>query len=267
MLRMEEMRYRLVPEETLWIDLPGSGGLKIRGVLRGSLDDPLVVMMHGRPGDEDSALMYVGAAYLHQQGFSVLRLAMYGYEPEARDLVDCTLDTHVTDFETVVRHLRGDGVRTVFAVGHSYGGLTILKSAAALDGAVLWDPSHGLAWQGEIAARWRGNDVTRRLDGLAIHLAGKGYVYSEEADRLDLELGDTTTSAAGKGYPLKVISADRNIGILTGLGERYAAAADEPKAWVEIPGAGHNFAESDAIMVRLFDETASWFKAAAKQEG
>ena len=140
------MRYSAIKEKTVFFDLPHAKGLRIKGILRGEFAGPLAVMMHGRPGSGNELLQYLGARYLHGRGISTLRLFMYGSEPRTRNVADCTLQTHVDDFEAVIRKLREQNAAQIFAIGHSYGGLTILKSTAKLDGAVLWDPSHGLWW-------------------------------------------------------------------------------------------------------------------------
>ena len=259
------MQYTETDEQRLVIDLPGSGGLKLYSWLRGSLDRPVVVIMHGRHGGANNTLPYLGARFLTERGFATLRLAMYGYGEGARDQFDCTLDTHVADFDAVVDYLRRQGVKTIYGVGHSYGGLTIIKSKAKLDGAALWDPSHGLAWQPPIADSWLTHARYKKVDGMLVMLNASGAVLSQTADDYDEAMGDTTQWAAGKGYPLKIISADHSHGILTELNERYIAAADTPKAHVVIDGAGHGFDESDAIMGKLFEETANWFEQQLEQ--
>lgn len=250
-----EMRYSAVPEETLYIDLPDTENLRIKGVLRGTLEQPLVVMMHGRSGTGNSLLQYLGARYLYERGFATLRLWMYGHEPDTRNIVDCTLDTHVADFETVVAYLRGKGVKQLFATGHSYGGATILKSTARLQAAVLWDPSHGSYWSNDVFDK-RTNE--KEIDDIVVGTSGKGYVIPRSMKEFDYSTGDTTEWAAHKGYPLEVISA--GAGKIAELGKRYTDAADEPKKHVVITGAQHQFEDSDDVTLQLFSETADWLK-------
>jgi len=253
---MDELHYRSVPEEVLRIPLPDAPGLHIKGGLRGSLDSPVVVMMHGRPGSGNGLLQYLGARYLHEQGLSTLRLWMYDWEPGTRNLLDCTLDTHVHDFEAVVTYLRAQGVKTLFAEGHSYGGITILKSSAKLDGAVLWDPTHSGYW----LERPDGDPEfpERTIGEFSIGLVGASSVIARKSDDYDHALADTTEWAAHKGYPLEVISAGK--GVMVHLGEQYVDVADEPKKHVVIADARHSFEDSDEVLLQLFKETADWFK-------
>ncbi len=249
------MSYRSVPEETLYINLPDTDGLKLKAILRGSFDQPLVVMVHGRPGEGNELLQYLGARYLYEQGFASLRLFMYDFSPDTRDLLDCTLDTHAADFTAVIEYIRDRGAKTVFGVGHSYGGLTILKSDAKLDGAVLWDPTHGSVWQdAELDL-----DFSEEVVGdMTIVRGGYGYIVPTAQREYDKRLGDTSAWAAHKGYPIEVISAGQ--GSMTHLGKRYVESADEPKRQVVIADAHHQFEDSDEVVIRLFQETASWLK-------
>ncbi len=250
------MTYRAVSEKTIYIDLPKTNGLKIKGILRGDFTVPLVVMMHGRPGSGNELLQFLGARYLHEKGFSTLRLFMYDFEKTTRNLLDCTLQTHTEDFEAVVNYLKRQNVPKIFAVGHSYGGLTILKSQAKLDGAVLWDPTHGLIWHDEPDL---GTDFPKKTyDNVVVGLAGPGYITPKPMEDDDLAMGDTTNLAAHKGYPLKLIAAGK--GKMSHLGKRYIKAADEPKKFLEIADAHHQLEDSDEVMQKLFKETVQWFE-------
>lgn len=254
---MTQFCYQQAPEETLLIDLPNTDGLKIKGILRSSLEKPVVIMVHGLPGSGNELLQYLGARYLYERGFSSLRLSLYDFEPQTRNLLNCSLDIHASDFDTVVTYLRDKGAPKIFAVGHSYGGLTILRSTAKLDGAVLWDPTHGSFWLEGRDKDYEEDYPTKEVDGMVIGLAGYGYVEPSSMVKENKSMGDTSQWAAHKGYPLKVISAGK--GAMTDLGKRYVDAAEDPKAHVVIEDAHHQFEDSDEVVLRLFEETAEWF--------
>ncbi|HUC96587.1 MAG TPA: alpha/beta fold hydrolase [Candidatus Saccharimonadales bacterium] len=252
---MDRLCYQDHEEETVFFDLPGVKGLKIKGILRGGLDMPLVVMVHGRPGSGNELLPYLAARFLYEKGYSSLRLFMYDFEPNTRNLLDCTLDTHVDDFDAVISELRKRKIPKIFAVGHSYGGITILRSRAKLDGAVLWDPTHGLVFREPHDENKKYPEKT--IGNMVIGTAGPGYINgSVAANKLDEQMGDTTRWAADKGYPLKIIAAGK--GVMTHLGKKYFEAADEPKEYVVIDEAHHQFEDSDAVVFRLFEETLGW---------
>lgn len=255
---MSVMTYRAVPEETLFIDLPDTDGLKMKAILRGSLDMPVVVMVHGLPGGGNKLLPFLGARYLYETGFATLRLFLYSDDAHTRDLVECTLDTHAQDFETAVQYLRKKKVANIFAEGHSYGGATILKSRAQLDGVVLWDPSHGLAFSDSEARKYYKNARIKRIEALNLYLDGMGYIEPKAITAEQEEMGDNSAWAANKGYPLKIISAGK--GTMSEYHKKYLAAADEPKKQVVIEEAHHQFEDSDEVMLQLFKETSDWFK-------
>ena len=255
---MSEMCYTAVPEETLRIDLPDTNGLHIKGILRGPLSRPVVVMVHGLPGEGNELLQFLGARYLYEHGLSSLRLYLYSYDDGTRDLVDCTVQTHAYDFDTVVTYLRAKKVSKIFAEGHSYGGLTILRSKSKLDGAVLWDPSHGLAFRDPRVINYYENNRIEETDTLKLFLNGPGYIEPKAIAKEQDEFGDNSEEAAHKGYPLKIISAGD--GVMTELHERYIDVADARKEHTVIKGAHHPFEDSDEIQAELFEQTATWFK-------
>lgn len=240
------------------INIPLRDGKKLHAILRGDInpDTPVVIMMHGRPGSGNELLQYLGARYLFEDGLTTLRLFMYNFGQEYRDLLDCTLDTHIQDFEDAVAYLRDKGVKKVFAIGHSYGGITILGSKAGLDGAVLWDPSHGLAYTAPEFDSPDFSEITH--DDIIVGVNGYGYINSTQTEVYNRILGDTTAWAKDKNYPLKFILA--SAGPLAKYSKRYYDVASEPKALVEMKDAHHSFEDSDEVMECLFRESAEWLK-------
>src|SRR3989344_1336712 len=100
----------------------------IYGTLRGSLDKPLVIFVHGFTGFKDEHQFFNGARFFEKRGFSSFRFNLYHWEKGARKLEDCTLSLHGEDLDQVVEYFRKKGVKKIFAVGHSFGGLTVLLS-------------------------------------------------------------------------------------------------------------------------------------------
>ena len=57
--------------------------------------------------------------------------------------MDCTLQLHANDLNTVVNYFRKKGVKKNFISGHSFANLIIFSSRNQdFDGVVLWDPSY-----------------------------------------------------------------------------------------------------------------------------
>lgn len=248
------MKYESVTETDVVIDL--RDGKKIHGLLRGELgsSNPVVVMMHGMPGTPKNPLIYLGSRYLYEHGFTTLALYMYDYPEQYRDLYDCVLATHVSDYEDVLSYLREKGVRTIYSVGHSFGGLTIIKSKSTIEGAVLWDPSHGLAWQdGDVKRDWN-----VKTDEFVISTVGRGSMRPLRLQR-DIEtFGDTSADAANLECPVKVITGDKSP--IYRFVPKYMDYLPAAKELVVIQGAGHGFDEQDSTMQELFEQTTSWLK-------
>lgn len=260
---VSSLTYDFEPEETVFFDLPDTDGLQIKAIKRGSYDRPMVVIVHGRPGSGNDLLPYLFARYLHQQGISSLRLFMYDFLKNTRNLIDCDLETYASDLDTVAKILRSKGVPKLYAVGHSYGGLTILKASEKFDSVVLWDPTHGLVYQEKPDVSTYGEFPEEEYGNIIVVPTGSGFIRSKKAKAEDENLGDTTDLAKGKAYPLKIISAGK--GAMTHLGKKYIDAADSPKEHVVIDEAHHSFEDSDEIVGRLFQESAGWLKDSISQ--
>lgn len=84
---------------------------------------------------------YKRAADALSRDYDVYRFNLYDGQDGGRRLLDCTLQTHADDLNTVLRHFAPD-YDCVFLIGHSYGGLTIMLAAPEnITAASLWDPS------------------------------------------------------------------------------------------------------------------------------
>jgi dienelactone hydrolase len=253
---MNVFSYKSVTEHELSIDLPNTNGLKIKGLLRGDYFQPLAIIVHGRPGSGNELLPFLYARYLYEHGIASLRLFMYDFTKDTRNLIDCTLETYSSDFDVVVGSLRAKGVVRIFGVGHSYGGLTILKASAKLDAAVLWDPTHGLVFTQETENEDYGEFPELDFGDIIVVSTGYGYISSKKEKAYDMKLGDNTELASNKGYPLKIISAGK--GVMTNYAKKYIEVADTPKEHVTIADARHQFDDSDDVITELFNESTAW---------
>ncbi len=213
-------------------------------------------MMHGLAGSGNELLQYLGARYMLELGISTLRLSMYDFGKDHRSMLDCTLETHISDFDEVVEYVLKQGVTQIFACGHSYGGMTILGSQAKLSGAVLWDPSHGLAWQDPAFDSTDSPAV--ECGDIIVETEGCGFISSKNSEDYNKLLGDNTDWAKGKSYPMKFIVA--GAGPLSKYNSRYFEVADDPKEIVLLEDAHHQFLDSDEVAERLFAETANFVK-------
>src|SRR3972149_9307131 len=125
------------------LKIPTQDGKMIYARLRGPISQTLVVFVHGLGGRMDQHIFYNGARFLEKHHISSLRFNLYSWEKNARNLSDCTIETHSNDLDTVISYLRKQGAKKIFVVGHSFGGPTILLSKNKdFEGIILWDPSY-----------------------------------------------------------------------------------------------------------------------------
>jgi len=256
---MKSLTYSTQQEEKIEIPIPGTK-LHINGILRGSWDQPLIILMHGLPSSNRSLLPFLGAKLLSESGFATLRLNMYDHEAGTRDMVDCLLQTHADDFDVVVEYVRKKNSPKIMAAGHSYGGLTILRSKAKLDAAVLWDSSHfecSKEFDDERDKTER--PVVVEEEGIVAYLSGQGYLDSipmvEERRKLMQILEE---ELAQKDYPLLFIAAGN--GALLPYLQRYMTVANDPKELVIVESASHTLDDTDEILFKTFDNTIKWFE-------
>lgn len=248
------MQYESVIENDLKISL--DDGKKIHGVLRGELTDScrVVVIMHGFPGSAKNLLSYLGSRYLAMHGFTTLALSMYDVGDDYRNAYDASLNMHVSDFHQVVSYLHSKNVAKICAVGHSFGGLTIIKSDVAIDAAVLWDPSHGLAWQnGDVKHHW-----DMKNDEVVISTQGRGSMRPARLQHELEQLGDTSPWAAHISYPTKIITGDKSV--IYPFVPKYMDYLAGKKHLTVIEGASHSFDEQDHVTQKLFAETLDWLQ-------
>ena len=227
------------------IRVPVGGGKSVKGYLRGPLTKPLVIFVHGLTGDPNEHQFYNGARYLEKRGLSSFRYNLYASRP----LRDATLKTHAADFDKVVAYFRKRTKRKIFAVGHSYGGPTILLSKKDLDGAVLWDPSYKAGKGLSPLLKYDKRLKAYRLVWEVESVLGKRMVDVDLATPWE-DLGKDVT------FPLKVILAGK--GVLR-KSSRYAKNAQGKSDVEVIAGAGHCFDE-DGAEEKLFAATVKWFK-------
>ena len=233
------------------IKIPLNNKKYIHGLLRGFLKNPLVIFVHGFPGHKNEHQFFNGARFFENNGFSAFRFDLYSWRGDARKLEECTLSLHGQDLDTVIDYFRNKGVKKIFVIGHSFGGLTILLSKKKdFNASVLWDPSHNPAvvtssrYIKELGKYYKTDDTSY---GFTL---GK-MMYEENKKLKPVEL------ISKLNVLVKIIVAGS--GVLVKGGKKYFQAAKKPKDFIIIPKATHCFDE-DGTEETLFHETLNWIK-------
>jgi len=222
----------------------------IYGRLRGSLKRPLLVFVHGLSGHMDEHLFFNGARWFEKHGFSSFRFNLYDWRKGARTLVECTVRTHASDLDVVVRHLRRMGAKRIVVVGHSYGGPTILLSKNQdFDRAVLWDPTATATFDEYGVKKGAGPHYV--LPGGYQVLVGKAMYQENQKLNSPKWLRDFPV-------PTKIILAGKGV-LIRPWGQAFKQMPNSPHALTTIPGATHCFDE-DGAEEQLFKETLSWIR-------
>jgi len=223
----------------------------IEGILRGSVKKPLIVLVHGLCGNMNEAMHYNAARYFEKHGFSSFRFNLYSWGKENRKLHECTLQTHGSDINTVLRYLKSIGASQIFVVGHSYGFPSILVSKNR-------DFIAAVSWDGSFLPRDKFDNLNkvkqlkgRILDEGYFVIIGEGMV--KEARKVD-----SAKMLEKLGKPIKFITNTDKTGNFVGAKKMFKAAS-QPKAFKVIKGATHSFSE-EGKQEELYKDTVSWFK-------
>lgn len=238
-------------EATFFLDTPDGAKVKVIAskISKDSATRRAVLIGHGLTGNPNEHLHLVARDAFVAGGYDVYRMAFYDFAEGARNIIDCTLEVHARDFMTVFEHLEGV-YPSVYAAGHSYGGLTLLYAQPDRAKALaFWDPAFTAGWLsaarriealGCYAVDWNG--VTRLL----------GAPMYEEAKAL------TADDAGAKAARIKAPS----LVVVSGEAPRARGRVHDHlacrKELVEISEADHSFTLGDTAKT-LAEVTLQWF--------
>lgn len=234
------------------IKIPLKGKKCIYGILRGSLNKPLIIFVHGFTGYKNEHQFFNAARFFEKNGFSTFRFDLYSWKEDARKLEECTLSLHGQDLDIVVEYFRNKVVKKIFVVGHSFGGVSVLLSKKKdFDAVVLWDSSGDKDIK--LKAKYvKEIDKYYYQDDSAYGFTISREMYEENNNKLK-----PSELIKEMHIPIKVIIA--GAGIMVDEGKKLFENAREPKAIAVIPNATHCFDE-DGAEESLFQETYNWFK-------
>lgn len=238
------------------LKIPLGKGKALYGRFNGSLRQSLFITVHGLPGDVYEGLHERACYWFSKQGYASFRFNLYGWQKDARQLIDSTLKTHAADLDAVVRYFKKRGVKRIYVAGHSYGGPTILLSKEQkFDAAVLWDPSFDISFTREKYG-FPGGTYIKALNGYFMKWGANviiGKAMAKEADTL--RWADLPKKFH---VPVKMFAAAK--GVLVEGCKTYFENANEPKDMEVIKGATHYFDDQEKMQERVFELSKKWFQ-------
>lgn len=144
------------PSERLFFEADDGSGDRMQGVLHRNANGPLVVLLHGLTGCEESFYVLETARYLLSQGVSVLRLNLRGAGPARQTCTGHYCAGSSADLACVLRQLPQDLLgRGLVLIGYSLGGNIVLKYLAETPLAVAPDCAIAVSAPIDLAAAAR----------------------------------------------------------------------------------------------------------------
>ena len=221
------------------------------------IPDSCIVIIHGLTGHPHEYLHERAADFFTAKGYDVIRPYLYGGE-NGRVLVECTLQTHAQDVNTILAQIKGQ-YRKLFLFGPRSGGPSIMFArpenitavslgAPSFNLPALWNISPPQELFGLYYVRFGGVD----------HLLGRDMVEEGKMRYNEQECLEVSKNFTA---PIQVIGADES-----DEAELYAqcdlswhSGYKGQKECVKITGADHMFVRGDSCD-RLLDTTLSWFE-------
>lgn len=247
--------------------LPLGDGHKLYGRINYATEPAhkAVVLCHGLTGNMNERHYQMARDFFTAHGYDVIRFNFYGDDPDARRITDCTIAQHAKDLERVLQNFR-PRYEALFASGHSFGGLTILRANSSLITAVsLWDSTFiPFAEDKKFSAQWsyskeRGDYVVNWSP--VTKIVGKKF-YDETrtftTDRMR-QWGKNFTK------PVQIIAAGAFNDNLPYQKKLFESLSSRQKEFTSIAGASHGFIEGNTIF-ELLENTHRWFELALTPE-
>jgi alpha-beta hydrolase superfamily lysophospholipase len=215
--------------------------------------DKIVIFVHGLASTEFWPPMLLGSWYFRKMGYAFCRINLYDWRPGARSLMKSDFSLHSKDLETVAEYIKKK-FKKIFAVGHSFGGLTIINAQTDIFNAIsLWDISSFISYN---PGTWFKTDKATGavyFPGPAELLMSKRYVTGI------LNFPDELSLISKIRVPTQICYAEGEQAMLVESSKRYYQNLNSKKNLVAIPNASHSFTEELSSKL-LFSKTANWFK-------
>lgn len=212
----------------------------------------MVLFVHGLASTSVWPTMLLGSWSLRRKGYAYCRINLYDWREGARSLRTSDLRQHARDVDTVAKQLRRRGFKSLFAIGHSFGGLTLLLTdTSAFKAVSLWDPSSFIQYPPRFWLRTDKATGARYSGGSYELLMSNRFIRGMERFPNELKLISKMRA------PCQICFAEGKDAMLIESSKRYFAHLNVTGELVGIPNASHSFTE-EGIGEVLFRRTARW---------
>jgi alpha-beta hydrolase superfamily lysophospholipase len=213
----------------------------------------LVVIGHGVTGNKDRPWDLALANTLAENGFHALRFSFAGNGDSQGDFRDCTISKELSDLDAVLNAALAAGHTNIAYAGHSMGG-AVGVLAAAVDPRIQYLISLAGMVHTAKFAQTEFSDAT----------PDQGFMWEDEDCPLsstfinDMNAIDSVLHHAPDIHvPWLLVHGTTDDVVPIEESREIFSLANEPKKFVELPGAGHVFADDglppmlDAVLVWL----------------
>lgn len=236
------------------IQIPLNKSKVMHGVLAysGKKPDAVVIFIHGLCGFDSFPPLLHASRYFVSKGFASFRCNLYSWRPRGRRFQETSLRIHAKDLNIAVQYF-SKKFQKIFLVGHSFGGLTILRAQNSSVAAVsLWDPSSLIECPAKGYFRYSRKLRSYIIDGDCQIIVGDKF-------REDLlSFPDELELVKKLECPVHIAYASGPEAVLKASSKRYFRNATSLKQISEIKGASHCFIETGSDQ-KLCEVTAKWF--------
>ena len=206
-------------------------------------------------GDMEDELYTMAVNWFQKKQFATFRFNFYGFQKDARQLMDSTIKIQSSDLDRVVKYFRNKGVKKIFIVAHSFSGPVVLSSVDRdFDAVVFWDPTYRISFT-KGTKDFPSGKYIKEVDAYAMHWGVNILISRALAKEVDSFPWNTITKDLA--VPLKIIIGDNSE--LKGS-KKYLNVLKAEKEFEALKGGTHTFNDSDKIREALFKSTYSWFK-------
>jgi alpha-beta hydrolase superfamily lysophospholipase len=225
----------------------------LRDLCRSEESKRAVILSHGLTGHPLEYIHMSARNHFLDLGYDVYRISYYNELPNARNLIDCTLEIHARDLTSLVETI-GKKYQKIFIAGHSYGGLTLLYAQLDVTALSFWDPAFVPSWHKDVSMVEGCNFPSLGWDGV-YKLVGENLL--QEAKSITSQMSAERASRIQS--PSQVILAEPELGKNKGKNrvDLFNALTCQ-KELIEVADADHCFTRGNTVQT-LLTATSLWF--------